>query len=67
MPPDNQVFICESTGDTFTVDLNKSANAAYLVEGGEAAPCKFDDKNDAYLAIQDEATGKWRKAPRVGG
>lgn len=57
-------FLCESTGRDFTVYAdpdNEEYIEHYIGTGpGRAMPCRFDDKEDAYLAIQNE-DGQWVK------
>ena len=63
-----RTFICESTGKTFEVDIAPMENIKWLeVAPGQAAPCEFDDEDDAYQAEKDKETGEWRKmAPSTG-
>lgn len=61
--PNASVFICENTGKTFRVDISPGNEDAlpYLIPADQGAPCKFDDLNDAYLALKDGETGEWRR------
>ena len=59
-------FVCESSGQTFEVSLapgSRDADNYANVQSQTPYKCKFDDKNDAYLARQNPETGKWEKMP----
>jgi hypothetical protein len=57
-------FICDSTGNTFSVvfDPRNAADDQYVTAtAGRPVTCKLDGKRDAYLAEKDPTTGKWIK------